>query len=196
MRPAPEWPRIVWMSAAPLHIVFGDPQRWVLIGYGILVPVLAGVFVVIALQSQASLPYERVRERGYWLRRHWLATLVAAGVWGVGLTFFGGMPYATGAAPGVSAQVVGGQFYWSITPDHFAQGTRVIFVVTSVDVNHGFGVYDPSGHLIGSVQAMPGYHNDLDLTLTQSGTYHVLCFEYCGLDHPHMQSVFTVGHGG
>ena len=39
------------------------------------------------------------------------------------------------------------------------------FDVTSVDVNHGFGVYDPNGRLIGSVQAMPGYTNELELDL-------------------------------
>ena len=81
------------------------------------------------------------------------------------------------------AKVVGGQFYWSITPDRFRVGARVRFDVTSLDVNHGFGVYDPHGHLIGSVQALPGRHNELDLTLPVPGMYPVLCFVYCGLGH-------------
>ena len=55
------------------------------------------------------------------------------------------------------------------------------FDVTSIDVNHGFGLYDPDGHLIGSVQAMPGYHNQLDLTLDEPGVYRIRCLELCGL---------------
>jgi cytochrome c oxidase subunit II len=184
---------VVFQAGAALHLTFGDPQILVMIGYALVAPALAGVFVVIAVQSRASVPFDQVQDRGYWLRRHWLAVLVAVGVWGVGLTFFGGMPYASGAAPGVVARVSGGQFYWSITPDRFRLGSRVRFDVTSFDVNHGFGVYDPHGHLIGSVQAMPGYHNELDLTLSTAGTYHVLCFEFCGIGHAGMQGTFVVG---
>ena len=47
-------------------------------------------------------------------------------------------------------------------------------------------------HLIGSVQAMPGYHNKLDLTLSRAGVYRILCLEYCGLNHSTMESLFTV----
>ena len=184
IQPAPVW-----------HLSFGDPQVVVLAGYALVVPVVAGVFVVIAVQSRVAIPFDRVQEHGYWLRRHWLAALMAVGVWAVGLTFFGGMPYASGAPPTVVAKVVGGQFYWSIAPNRFALGSRVRFDVTSLDVTHGFGVYDPRGHLIGSVQAMPGYHNELDLTLTTAGTYHVLCFEFCGIGHDHMQSSFVVANG-
>lgn len=186
---------MVILAGQAWHLTFGDPQKLVLIGYGVMVPLLAGVFVVIAVQSRASIPFDRVQERGYWLRRHWLAVLVAVGVWGVGLTFFGGMPYASGASPGMVAKVVGGQFYWSISPDRFRVGARVRFDVTSLDVNHGFGVYDPHGHLIGSVQAMPGRHNELDLTLSIPGMYHVLCFELCGIGHDRMRGAFVVRNG-
>ena len=41
--------------------------------------------------------------------------------------------------------VSGGQFYWSISPRQVPAGTKVRFDVTSVDVNHGFGIYDPDG---------------------------------------------------
>ena len=67
------------------------------------------------------------------------------------------------------------------------------FDVTAVDVNHGFGLYKPSGHLIGSVQAMPGYHNKLDLTLDEpGGSTEIRCFEFCGLNHATMDGSFTV----
>ena len=57
------------------------------------------------------------------------------------------------------------------------------FDVTSVDVNHGFGVYDPSGRLIGSVQAMPGYTTSSTSRFHELGEYRIRCFEYCGLSH-------------
>ncbi len=80
-------------------------------------------------------------------------------------------------------RVVGGQFYWSLSPDRFRAGERVRFDVTSADVNHGLGLYDPDGHLVGSVQAMPGYHNKLTVTFAKAGRYTIACFEYCGLSH-------------
>jgi cytochrome c oxidase subunit 2 len=65
-------------------------------------------------------------------------------------------------------------------------------VVTSRDVNHGLGLYGPDGVLLATVQAMPGYTNELDVTLKQTGTYRLLCFEYCGLGHHAMESRLEV----
>ena len=81
---------------------------------------------------------------------------------------------------------------FAATPDQVRAGTPVRFDVTSVDVTHAFGLLDTDGHLVGSVQAMPGYHNDLDLTFHTPGVYRILCLEYCGLDHHVMQASFTV----
>ncbi len=62
-------------------------------------------------------------------------------------------------------------------------GRPVRFDVGAFDVNHAFGVYAPDGALIGQVQAMPGYRNQLTLTFPTAGTYQVLCLEYCGIGH-------------
>ena len=186
---------MILLAGSSLRLHLGDPQQALLVVYGVLTLMLAGVFVAIGLRSRSSMPFERVQEHGYWLRRHWLATLAAVGTWAVGLTFFYGMPYASAAAPPTVVQVTGGQFFWSIVPNKLPAGRRVRFDVTSADVNHGFSIYDPHGHLLGSVQAMPDYHNHLDLTLTTPGTYRVLCFEFCGLDHHLMESKFEVMGG-
>jgi cytochrome c oxidase subunit II len=53
-------------------------------------------------------------------------------------------------------------------------------------VNHGFGIYAPDGELLGSVQAIPGFHNRLDLTLDEPGSYFVGCLEFCGVGHHRM----------
>jgi len=103
------------------------------------------------------------------------------------------LPFASGSAAGRTVvKVTGGQFFWSLVPAQVPAGARVRFDVTSIDVNHGFGLYDPHGHLIGSVQAMPGYHNKLDLTLTEVGVYRIRCLELCGLNHATMENAFAV----
>jgi len=66
------------------------------------------------------------------------------------------------------------------------------FRVTSLDVNHGFAIYDPSNTLIAQTQAMPGYVNSLRVKFQEPGTYTILCLEYCGMAHHGMRSSFTV----
>jgi heme/copper-type cytochrome/quinol oxidase subunit 2 len=39
---------------------------------------------------------------------------------------------------------------------------------------------------------MPGYHNELDLTLTEVGVYRIRCLELCGLNHATMENTFAV----
>lgn len=68
----------------------------------------------------------------------------------------------------------------------------VEFRVTSLDVNHGFTIYDNSNRLITQVQAMPGYVNRLRYKFKEPGEYNILCLEYCGMAHQVMRSSFIV----
>jgi cytochrome c oxidase subunit II len=175
-----------------MSLHYGEPQVAVGILLAVLAVLLATIFVVVALSARKDLAYEQVQRVGYRVRRYWLTALVGVGVAVIVLTFFY-LPYASGS--GADRRVVkvkAGQFFWSLSPDRVRAGTPVRFDVTSIDVNHGFGLYDPHGHLIGSVQAMPGYHNELDLTLTLAGTYQIRCLELCGLNHAVMFGTFTV----
>jgi cytochrome c oxidase subunit 2 len=175
-----------------LSLHYGDPQIAIGVVFAALALLLATAFVVVAVQAGSDIGFERVHDVGYWLRKRWLALLVVVGVVVVGISLFD-LPYASGGAAGRTVvKVTGGQFFWSLQPDKVPAGMRVRFDVTAVDVNHGFGLYDPGGHLIGSVQAMPGYHNRLDLTLSQAGVYRIRCLEYCGLNHSAMESSFAV----
>ena len=175
-----------------MHLHYGDPQIAIGVVFAVIALLLASAFVVIGLQAGSDVAAERVHRVGYWLRKRWLAFLVVIGVLVIGISLLD-LPYATGGAAGRTVvKVTGGQFFWSLVPDSVPAGTRVRFDTTSVDVNHGFGLYDPHGHLIGSVQAMPGYHNELDLTLSEAGVYRIRCFEYCGLNHSTMESSFTL----
>lgn len=68
----------------------------------------------------------------------------------------------------------------------------VEFRVTSLDVNHGFAIYNEDYELITQTQAMPGYVNKLRWKFEKPGTYHILCLEFCGAGHQIMKSSFTV----
>ena len=178
-----------------MSLHYGDPQIAIGAVFAALAVAFGLAFVVIARQGGTDVGYERVHDIGYWLRNRWLAVLVVVGVVVVGISLFD-LPYASGGAAGRTVvTVTGGQFFWTLQPAQVPAGTRVRFDVTAVDVNHGFGLYDPRGHLIGSVQAMPGYHNKLDLTLRRPGVYAIRCLEYCGLSHSTMESTFTVTPG-
>lgn len=171
---------------------YGSPQVVVGIAFAAIAVLLAAVFSVVGLSAREEVAYERVQRAGYWLRQRWLGLLLVLGVLVLGLTFFD-LPYASGSAANRTlVKVTGGQFFWSVVPDQVEANRPLRFDVTSVDVNHGFGIYDPHGHLVGSVQAMPGYHNELDLTLGLAGVYRIRCLEFCGLDHAVMQGSFTV----
>jgi cytochrome c oxidase subunit 2 len=170
---------------------FGETQIWVAIAFLAIALTLASVFALVALQSRREIPLERVKEVAYRIRPVWLALLVIllSGTVFVSMFF---LPYSRGADVGAEIRVVGGQFYWSMSPPEVPAGTKVDFAVTSADVNHGFGIYDPDGELLGSVQAMPGYTNHLDLRLDKPGSYLIACLEFCGLGHHEMAGRFEV----
>lgn len=175
-----------------MSLHYGEPQVAVGVVFAVLATLLVTLFVVVARSARADVAYEQVQRVGYRVRRYWLTALLALGVAVIVLTFFY-LPYASGSGKNRTVvKVAGGQFFWSLSPDRVRAGTPVRFDVTSVDVNHGFGLYDPHGHLVGSVQAMPGYHNELDLTMTLAGVYRIRCLEFCGLNHAVMEGAFTV----
>ena len=175
-----------------MRLHYGDPQIALGIVFAALAFLLAAAFTVIGIQAGTDVSVDRVHRVGYWLRRRWLAFLVVLGVLVCGISLVD-LPDPSGAATDWTVvDVTAGQFFWTFSPSHVPAGTHVRFDVTSIDVNHGMGLYSPSGHLIGSVQAMPGYHNRLDLTLAQPGRYAVRCFEYCGINHATMFGSFTV----
>ncbi len=71
-------------------------------------------------------------------------------------------------------------------------GALVEFRVSSQDVNHGFGIYDPENTLVAQVQSMPGYVNRLRVRLKRPGIYNIFCLEYCGLTHFIMRTSLEV----
>lgn len=154
----------------------------------VLMGALAAVFGWVAVGADAALVnYGPVIASAY-RARTWLFGLAVVILVAMNFKTLGELPYVstmtTPAGAAIQrADIVGEQWSWAIKPDTFAVGQTVEFHVSSKDVNHGFGLYDPDMRLVAEVQAMPGYTNVLRYTFNQSGDYRVLCLEYCGVAH-------------
>lgn len=157
------------------------------------------VFAAAALQGRkAPVPYEQVTRPAYQIRFYWfcvLCALVAVSL----VVSLSNLPYPQHRVVSVAASsrvqtvhVTGSQYLWAFSTTDISTKDPVSFLVTSADVNHGFGVYDPNGQLIGQTQAMPGYTNNLILSFDLPGEYTIRCLEYCGMGHSGMVMHFKV----
>jgi len=126
-------------------------------------------------------------------------------------------PYAHASIhPNMVVDVQGQQFAWCLAmqngtaynprpisncysgafPIH--SGDTVLFNVTSLDVNHDFGVYKcnnaacTTANLLLQVQVMPGFFNSIMYTFTTPGVYYIRCLEFCGFGHYLMISSLNV----
>ena len=166
--------------------------------------IILGVFATVARSASANVDYAKANR----LRLLFFASLGAILLTFLVLTL-PGLPYPVEAStPHRVVHAVGKQYAWSLTegpgPTLAAWDrdfsplvtvpamTAVEFRVTTLDVNHGFSLYAPDGHLIAQTQAMPGYMNRLRVTFDQPGTYTVLCLEFCGMSHHRMRGVVEV----
>jgi len=170
---------------------------------------IASTLIILSVFGAVALSTRRARDVDYAkanrLRLVALASLGAVLVMFLALTL-PHLPYAADArSPDHIIHAVGKQYAWSLT-EHVGPtletwdssfsptvtvpvGAPIEFRVTTLDVNHGFSLYAPDGHLIAQVQAMPGYLNRLRVTFDQPGTYTVLCLEFCGMSHHRMRGV-------
>ena len=172
-----------------------DAQKLLLL-FAFLSAIIVVVFIVVAWSTRcSSLEQAEVARGGYVIRRRWFVglTLCLVGSFVATVPFFPYLPAAEALLPAEKVPVVAAQFFFTM-PDHFPLNRRILFAVTSHDVNHGFGIYDPQGRLIAQTQAMPDYVNYLAVTFRQPGRYKVLCLEYCGVGHAIMEKDFTVGN--
>ncbi|MDG6905905.1 MAG: hypothetical protein JRN20_08990 [Nitrososphaerota archaeon] len=114
-------------------------------------------------------------------------------------------PYAhSNVTPTMTIDVQGQQFSWCLSPAgtwggnncvpqyQIPVGSTVLFEVRSLDVTHGFGVYDSAGAILFQVQVMPGFNNSILYHFTEPGTYYVRCLEFCGYGHYEMITNFLV----
>ncbi|MBK5230131.1 MAG: hypothetical protein JJE27_03055 [Thermoleophilia bacterium] len=180
------------MTIPKLH--FGGPQTIILVVFIVIAVSLFALFTLIALSSRQDVEFPRVQKIGYWIRARWLVLLIAIAAVQVGISLFH-MPYSVANKPDFVVKVQGYQFNWSVDRPKIPAGSLVRFDVSSSDVNHGLGLYDPDGVMLGTVQAMPGYVNKVEFRLNKPGTYLISCMEFCGIGHHKMMRNLEVVKG-
>lgn len=158
---------------------------------------LAGIFLHVRIRVHAARDYVSVQGRAYRIRAIGFAILMLVGL-PVTIYLLRVNPYAAAAGAPQVVNVNAAQWYWEFDRTDLTARQPVEFRVTSVDVNHGLGIYDQAGRLVAQTQAMPGYVNRLTHVFERPGTYQVLCLEYCGLAHHNMlvELEITEGTGG
>ena len=157
----------------------------------VVISAIAAVFLWVAMGA-SSVPDAAGKPSPDGLRRVGFWGLI---LFGVLLTYvtLSPWPHAIPTADGtVTVNATGSMWSWDIDKKEVPVETPVVFRVTSHDVNHGFGVTDPSGAIVFQTQAMPGYINQVAHTFSAPGTYEVICLEYCGLAHHDMREKIEV----
>ena len=72
---------------------------------------------------------------------------------------------------------------WSFYPIlELEKGKTYKLHLTSMDYNHGFSLQPANIN----IQIVPGFEHVMNVTPNQSGTYSVVCNEYCGIGHHKM----------
>ena len=170
----------------------GGTATTIAIFYGVLLAIGAIAAIAIAASTVGrsrgqTEPHRLAHREKYWL----VGVLGALAVLLFSTIFLA--PY--GESAGADRQVVrveARQFGWRIVPGTIRTGRPVEFRMTSTDVSHGFGLYDDHDVFLKQVQVMPDREQRLVYTFDKPGTYHVLCMEYCGLDHDKMETTIEV----
>jgi len=151
------------------------------------------VFGLVLVKSRTTDDYAEIQPRASRIRTSLFWVLLVGFALATAITLRH-MPYrvATALADPIVVEVTGHQWYWEMSRVEVPAQRPIVFRVGSADVNHGFGVYDPDLRLIGQVQAMPGYVNELALRFDKPGTYTIRCLEYCGVVHHAMLAPLQV----
>lgn len=185
------------------------PQLWVFILYLVLAAVVAGVFLEAIASTRRPREVEAGAVQRVRVRFFVLLTVVVLAALAITLTR---LPYTLWAdeLPDRVVFVAGKQFAFAVAETPVGDdaewlaattgapavevpaGSLVEFRVTALDVNHGVGIFDPGGALIGQIQGMPGYVNRLRMRLDEPGRYDILCLELCGNLHSRMRGVVQV----
>jgi cytochrome c oxidase subunit 2 len=135
-------------------------------------------------------------EGSTWLEVTWtvIPTLIVLTMFYYGLT---GFEFLKKVPPGAMVvKVIARQWSWLFQYENGAQDTQlrvpvgkpVKLLLTSQDVIHGF--YAPAFRI--KQDAVPGMTNYLWFQPTQTGTFDVMCSQYCGLEHSHMLTKILV----
>jgi cytochrome c oxidase subunit II len=154
------------------------------------------IWVWVLAGSGRIAPYAEVIPKVAVLRRRLFYALLVVGVVALVVSMrwlpYASVRVATFGPPRFSVEVTASQWFWTMSASEIPMGVPVEFRVVARDVNHGLGLFDPSGRLLTQVQAMPGYSNRLIHVFETPGAYTVRCLEYCGIAHHAMMTTLSV----
>ena len=95
--------------------------------------------------------------------------------------------------PGEDLYVGALQWAWDGFPVVIKPEQTYKFHLGSYDVQHGFSIRKENNlSQQVSLQILPGYEWVLDMSFDETGTYHVVCNEFCGLGHRSMHGKLLV----
>jgi cytochrome c oxidase subunit 2 len=155
---------------------------------GALVVVIGAIVWSSTLGRRREIDAKKLGER----ERTWFGIVVVLLVALLFATIFF-TPYGRSAGSnGQRVDVTAQQFAFLVPGKTLKAGEPVDFRLTSRDVNHGFAVYNSDDEFLFQVQVMPGKTQEYVYTFEKPGTYHIVCFEYCGVGHDQMAGAFRV----
>jgi halocyanin-like protein len=95
--------------------------------------------------------------------------------------------------PGTDIYVGAARYAFDGLPVVLEKGTEYTFHLGTYDVQHGFSVrLEDTLSKQMSLQMLPGYEWLVPMSFDETGTYHVVCNEFCGEGHRTMHSTFEV----
>lgn len=200
------------LARMPLQYLSGaGPKAWpvVTLTWGVLAISLAVMFIIACLLAAAIWRHPT----RIWIKGEKTLVLPDTGglnwLWiGVGLSTLAllftvvwtvkvlAAIAAPGAAPAVTVEVTGRQWWWQVrylgrdsadqfltaNEIHIPAGQPVRLKLIGGDVIHSFWV----PQLAGKMDAIPGQTNETWIEAAAPGVYKGQCTEYCGLQHAHM----------
>ena len=169
----------------------GSTAVLIAVAYGLVT--IAGIGLAVALASSTRGRRAPIDERRLAHReRGWLYVVIAI-LLALLFTTIWFTPYGqSGTSGDIVVNVDSRQFLWVVKPNTIPADRQIEFRLTSDDVNHGFGIYDPHNHFVAQVQVVPGKTQKFVHTFKRPGHYQILCLEFCGFGHALMRGTFTV----
>ncbi len=138
---------------------------WMKISISVLAVFLTGVAIVTALNF-AVVPQEQIRGTTEELLTNQFANPRVEQI----------------SADEYHVYVLGRTWDWQPNPIRVRQGAKVVFLITSADLLHGFSIKGTDVNTM----AIPSDVGQITYTFNTPGEYDVVCNEYCGMGHSTM----------
>ncbi len=159
--------------------------------FSVLIVATIAVFIVKYRRRRADETGQEIRGNTLLLELTWslvpLGLVMVSFFWGASVFFESSRP----PADAWSFHVYGKQWMWKVEhPEgkreinefHVPVNQAVKLTMTSEDVIHNFSV--PAFRL--KMDVLPGRYSTAWFKATKTGTYHIFCDQYCGVDHAKM----------